>query len=54
MFFLNVNGLRFGSLGGEFTEVCSQMNEANIDILGLAETKLDTQKRARYHFNGRL
>jgi exonuclease III len=54
MFFLNVNGLRFGSLGGEFTEVCFQMNEANIDILGLAETKLDTQKRARYHFNGRL
>jgi hypothetical protein len=45
MFFVNVNGLQFGSLGGEFTEVCFQMNEANIDILGLAETKLDSQKR---------
>jgi hypothetical protein len=45
MFFVNVNGLQFGALGGEFTDVCFQMNEANIDILGLAETKLDTQKR---------
>jgi hypothetical protein len=49
IFFVNVNGLQFGSLGGEFTEVCSQMNEANIDILGLAESKLDTQKRNRRH-----
>jgi hypothetical protein len=45
VFFVNVNGLQFGSLGDEFTDVCFQMNEANIDILSLAETKLDTQKR---------
>jgi hypothetical protein len=45
MFFVNVHGLQFGSLGGEFIEVCFQMDEANIDILGLAETKLDSQKR---------
>ena len=45
MFFVNVNGLRFGPQGGEFLEVCAQMHSAHIDMLGLAETKLDTQKR---------
>jgi hypothetical protein len=45
IFFVYVNGLQFGSLGGEFTDLCFQMNEANIDVLSIAETKLDTQKR---------
>jgi exonuclease III len=45
MYFVNVNGLRFGPRGGDFSEVCATMHTAHIDILGLAETKLDTHKR---------
>ena len=42
MYFVNVNGLRFGPQGGDFLDACATMHTAHIDILGLAETKLDT------------
>jgi hypothetical protein len=43
MFFANVNGLRFGPQGGDFIDLCAQMDISHIDLLGIAETKLDTQ-----------
>ena len=45
MYFVNVNGLRVGPQGGDFLDACATMHTAHIDILGLAETKLDTHKR---------
>jgi hypothetical protein len=42
MYFQNVNGLHFIPSGGDFTDTCAKKHEANIDILGIAETKLDT------------
>jgi exonuclease III len=42
MYFVNVNGLRLGPSGGDFSDLCTNMEEAHIDILGLAETKLNT------------
>ena len=45
IYFVNVNGLSYGATGGEFSEVCATMATDNIDILGLAETKLDTYHR---------
>ena len=36
MYFVNVNGLRFGPQGGDFLDACATMHTAHIDILGLA------------------
>jgi hypothetical protein len=41
-YFVNVNGIRYGVLGGEMDVVGSRVSEGNIDVLGIAETKLDT------------
>jgi hypothetical protein len=41
-YFVNANGIRYGALGGEMDEVYSRVSEGNIDVLGIAETKLDT------------
>jgi hypothetical protein len=45
MYFVNVNGLRFGPQGGDSLDACASMHTAHIDILEVAETKLDTHKR---------
>lgn len=42
IYFVNVNGISFGSLGGDFSAICTAVKEHGIDILGVAETKLDT------------
>jgi hypothetical protein len=46
MHFQNVNGLNYTSSGGEFNDICAQIHKDNINILGIAETKLDTQRKA--------
>jgi hypothetical protein len=45
MYFINVNGLQFGPQGGDFLDACGTIHTVHIDILGLAETKLDTVQR---------
>jgi hypothetical protein len=42
----NVNGLSIDSLGGDITQICDTMLEAQIDIAGFTEHNLDTSK---YH-----
>jgi exonuclease III len=41
-YFVNINGMKFEALGGEFDEMCQQVQDAGIDVMGIAETKLDT------------
>ncbi|KAG7367974.1 endonuclease/exonuclease/phosphatase family protein [Nitzschia inconspicua] len=43
LYFVNANGLHHGALGGDFAEVCQTMSEEHIDIMGIAETHLDTR-----------
>jgi hypothetical protein len=44
VYFVNANGIRYyGARGGEMNEVCVRVLEGNIDITGIAETKLDTK-----------
>lgn len=43
LYFVNVNGLRYGPQGGDFANICSKMASSHIDLLGLVETKLDTR-----------
>ncbi|KAG7344320.1 hypothetical protein IV203_022328 [Nitzschia inconspicua] len=43
LYFVNANGLLHGALGGEFAEVCETMSEQHIDIMGIAESHLDTR-----------
>ena len=43
LYFVNVNGLRYGPQGGDFADICSTMASSHIDLLGLVETKLDTR-----------
>jgi hypothetical protein len=42
IYFVNANGIWYGARGGEMNEVCARVLEGNIDIIGIAETKLDT------------
>jgi hypothetical protein len=42
IYFTNVNGLRLCSKGGDFSDVCTTMNDSHIDIFSIAETKLYT------------
>jgi hypothetical protein len=42
IYFVNANGIRYGAGGGEMNEVCTRVLEGNMDIIGIAETKLDT------------
>jgi hypothetical protein len=43
IYFVNANGIRYGARGGEFNEVCARVLEGNIEIIGIAEMKLDTK-----------
>jgi exonuclease III len=49
VYFVNVNGIRYGARGGEMNEVCVRVLEGNIDIIGIAETKLDTTMSCVVH-----
>jgi hypothetical protein len=49
VYFVNANGIRFGAKGGEMHEVCARVLEGNIDIIGIAETKLDTKMACVVH-----
>jgi hypothetical protein len=42
VYFANVNGLQYGAQGGDFATICNTMHSSHIDILGLVETKLDS------------
>jgi hypothetical protein len=48
-YFVNANGIRYGAKGGEMNEVCARVLEGNIDIIGIAETKLDTKMACVIH-----
>ena len=49
VYFVNINGLPFHpSTSGGFEEACNTMATSHIDILGIAETKLDTNYRNVY------
>ncbi|KAG7367962.1 hypothetical protein IV203_030705 [Nitzschia inconspicua] len=43
LYFVNANGLHHGALGGEFAEACETASEEHIDIMGIAETHLNTK-----------
>ena len=45
LYFTNINGISYGALGGDFIDVCGITRDNGIDILGIAETKLDTTQR---------
>jgi hypothetical protein len=49
IYFVNANGIRYGAGGGEMNEVCTRVLEGNIDIIGIAETKLDTKMACVVH-----
>jgi hypothetical protein len=49
VYFVNANGIRYGAKGGEMNEVCARVLEGNIDIIGIAETKLDTKMACVIH-----
>jgi hypothetical protein len=42
MYFINVNGITYESTGGDFANIGKAANDHGIDILGIAETHLDT------------
>jgi hypothetical protein len=42
LYFANVNGLQYGAQGGDLATTCNTMHNSHIDILGLVETKLDS------------
>lgn len=42
VYFINVNGIQFGAEGGDMNDICRQMQESNIDVIGAAEIHLDT------------
>jgi hypothetical protein len=44
VYFVNANGICYRARGGEMNEVCTRVLEGNIDIIGIAETKLDTSE----------
>jgi hypothetical protein len=43
IYFINANGIQYGARGGEINKVCARVLEGNIDIIGIAGTKLDTK-----------
>jgi hypothetical protein len=47
--FVNANGIWYGARGGEMNKVCARVLEGNIDIIGIAETKLDTKMACVIH-----
>jgi hypothetical protein len=49
IYFVNANGIGYGTRGGEMSEVCARVLEGNIDIIGIAETKLDTKMACVIH-----
>jgi hypothetical protein len=49
VYFVNANGIRYGARGGKMNEVCARVLEGNIDIIGIAETKLDTKMACVVH-----
>jgi hypothetical protein len=49
IYFFNANGIWYGARGGEMIEVCTRVLEGNIDIKGIAETKLDTKMPCVVH-----
>jgi hypothetical protein len=49
IYFVKANGIRYGAGGGEMNEVCTRVLEGNIDIKGIAETKLDTKMACVVH-----
>jgi exonuclease III len=49
VYFVNANGIWYGTKGGKMNEVCARVLEGNIDIIGIAETKLDTNMACVIH-----
>jgi hypothetical protein len=49
IYFVNANGIQYGAMGGEMNEVCARVMEGNIDIIGIAETKLDMKMACVVH-----
>jgi methylglyoxal synthase len=45
----NVNGIRIDSLGGDLTQICAIIREAQIDIAGFTEHNLDSTKHQVAH-----
>jgi hypothetical protein len=43
VYFVNANGIWYGAMGGEMNKVCARVLEGNINIIGIAEMKLDTK-----------
>lgn len=46
MYFVNINGMRYGAQGGEYSEMCATTLTNHIDIMGIAETHFDTTSHA--------
>jgi exonuclease III len=44
VYFVNVNGISYGATGGDFATIGKTANDHGIDILGIAETHLDTTR----------
>jgi hypothetical protein len=42
VYFINVNGITYGPTGGDFATIGKAAHDHGIDILGIAETHLDT------------
>jgi hypothetical protein len=49
VYFVNANSIRYGARGGEMNEVCTRVLEGNINIIGIADTKLDTKMACVIH-----
>jgi len=45
IYFININGITFSPTFSEFHDIASTTKDHGIDILGIAETKLDTMQR---------
>jgi len=44
VYFINVNGISYGATGGDFATIGKTAADHGIDILGIAETHLDTTR----------
>jgi hypothetical protein len=44
VYFINVNGIAYGTTGGDFATIGKAAHDHGIDILGIPKTHLDTNQ----------